>query len=198
MEVFEAMGTARSMRWLKPDPIPEDLIDKLMWAATRASNPNNIQAWDFVVVTAPKVIGELASAVAWGADVVRAMPDPGTKSGRATLAGAANLIGTFARLPMILFVCGRNVFPTPEQPDIAMMYSSMFSAAQNLVIAARALGLGAAYTSIHRYNEPKVREILAIPDDRHIGVTMPFGYPERDFGPVRRRPLDEVVHRDQW
>ena len=50
MDVFEAMGSAVSMRWLKPDPVPDELVERLIWAATRASNPGNVQPWDFVVV----------------------------------------------------------------------------------------------------------------------------------------------------
>ena len=54
MDTFEAMGTAVSMRWLKPDPVPDDLVDRLLWAATHASNPGNVQPWDFVVVQTKK------------------------------------------------------------------------------------------------------------------------------------------------
>jgi nitroreductase len=78
------------------------------------------------------------------------------------------------------------------------MYSAMHAAAQNAVVAARALGLGAAFTTLHGTAEPAIREILGIPEDRTIGVTIPLGWPDRPFGPVARRPLEEVVHRDHW
>jgi len=197
MDLFEAMGTARSMRWLKPDPVPDELIEKLLWAGTRASNPNNTQAWDFVVVRDPEVRKALASAIAPGASYVRALPDPGGASGRRTLRGALNLIENFADFPAIIFVCGQNIFP-PEAPAETMMYSAIYSAAQNILLASRALGLGCAYTAMHHHNESEIRKILELPDDRHIGVTMPIGFPENEFGPVKRRPLDEVVHQDRW
>jgi nitroreductase len=79
-----------------------------------------------------------------------------------------------------------------------MMYSAMYSAAQNIIVAARALGIGCAYTTMHVHNEPAVREILGLPSDRHIGVTMPIGFPQRPFTAVNRRPVSEVVHHNRW
>jgi nitroreductase len=197
MDLFEVMGTARAMRWFKPDPVPDELVEQMLWGATRASNPNNVQAWDFVVVRDAQVRKRLGEALAPGADYVRSMPDSGEQSTRRTLSGALNLIENFAEITAVIFICGRNIFPA-EAPAEPMMYSAMYSAAQNLVLAGRALGLGVAYTAMHNYNEPGVRAILGIPDDRHIGVTMPIGYPARNFGPVKRRPLAEVVHHDRW
>ena len=197
MDVFEAMASARTMRWLKADPVPDELVDKLIWAATRASNPNNVQAWDFVVVRDPDIKAALAKVIAPGAEYVKSVPDPGESSGRQTLRGALNLIEAFSDIPAVIFVCGRNIFP-PEAPAEPMMYSAMYSAAQNIIVAARALGIGCAYTTMHLHNEPAVREILGLPSDRHIGVTMPVGFPQRPFTAVNRRPVSEVVHHDGW
>ena len=74
----------------------------------------------------------------------------------------------------------------------------MYSAAQNLLVAARALGLGAASTMLHTLAEPAIRELLAIPDDITIGVTTPAGRPARPFSPIVRKPVAEVVHYDWW
>jgi nitroreductase len=197
VDLFEAMETARTMRWLKPDPVPDELIDKLLWAATRASNPNNLQAWDFVVVRDPEIRGAIAAAIAPGAGYVKALPDPDDASARQTLRGALHLIEAFVDLPAVIFICGQNIFP-PEAPVESMMYSAMYSAAQNILLASRALGLGCAYTTMHIHNEPAIRKILEIPDDRHIGVTMPVGFPQRPFSPVKRRPMSEVVHHERW
>jgi nitroreductase len=197
MDVFEAMASARTMRWLKADPVPDEFVDKLIWAATRASNPNNVQAWDFVVVRDPDVKATLAKALAPGAEYVKSFPDPGDSSGRQTLRGALNLIEGFADIPAVIFVCGRNIFP-PEAPAESMMYSAMYSAAQNIIVAGRALGIGCAYTTMHVHNEPAVREILGLPSNRHIGVTMPVGFPQRPFTAVNRRPVSEVIHHDGW
>ena len=195
-DVLEAMGTARAMRWFRPDPVPAAVLDRVLWAATRASSPNNTQCWDFVVVQDPGVqarIGEL-----FGRRLPGAAPGevPRTTEER-TRAGAMNLLGTIADVPVIVFVCGENRYPA-DAPDVSNMYSAVYAAAQNMIVAARALGLGAAFTTFHRMVEPDLRALLAVPDDRIMAVTIPLGWPARPFGPVTRRPVEEVVHHDRW
>jgi nitroreductase len=199
IDVFEAMGTARAMRWLNPDPVPWTVLEKVLWAATRASSPNNVQPWDFVVVQDADVRERIGELLASPASPRRAAPptnvDP---SARRTAAGARNLRANFGEVPVVVFVCGTNAYPPGGEPDIFYMYSAVFAAAQNLIVAARAVGLGAAFTTFHRFVEGPLRELLGIPEDRHIGVTIPMGWPARPFGPLTRKPLQDVVHRDHW
>jgi nitroreductase len=197
MDVFEAMGTARAMRFYRQDPVPAELIDQVLWAATRASNPNNTQAWHFIVVQDPEQRRKLGEVVAPLAARVATFPDPGNEVDRRTLKGAANLSSTLGEIPVIILVCGRNVYPA-GRPQETMMYSAMYAASQNLVVAARALGLGAAFTTLHHLGEPQMREILGIPDDVYIGTVIPLGYPAGPEGPVSRQPVENVVHHDRW
>jgi nitroreductase len=78
------------------------------------------------------------------------------------------------------------------------MYSAMYAASQNLVVAARALGLGAAFTTLHHLGEAQMRSILGIPDEVYIGTLIPLGYPAGPEGPVKRNDVAEVVHHDRW
>jgi nitroreductase len=202
--VLDVMGTARSMRWLKPDPVAPDLVEKVIWAGTRASSPNNTQGWDFVVVTSPEGKRNIQEAImarsgfppadAGGASSGPPGMDP---TQRRTMMGARNVLTTMDEIPVLIFVCGSNTYPEGA-PVLAWAYSAMYAAAQNMIVAARALGLGAAFTTFHQAAEPEIRRILRVPDDRLIGVTMPLGWPARPFGPVTRRPVADVIHRDEW
>src|SRR5205085_1372778 len=192
-DILEIMGTARSMRYLKTDPVPSELIDKLMWAATRASNPSNVQPWDFVVVQDPAVRTQIGELLAPRLETPPTPPDGADASLRRSYAGAIHLIAHLADAPVIIFVCGTNNYP-PHAPNTEFMYSAIYAAAQNLLVAARGLGLGAAFTTLHGAMGQPLRDLLAIPEDRHIGVTIPVGWPARPFGSVNRKPVADVVH----
>jgi nitroreductase/uncharacterized protein YciI len=198
--VFEVLGSARAMRRLRPDPVPDELIEKLIWAATRASNPGNSQGWEFVVVrdAAPK--RALRDAIAAGlAGVLRApQPAPELSAREARLRDdALHLVQGLDRVPVLIAVCSRRVYP-PGAPQDIFLWSAVYPASQNLCVAARALGLGTTFTTFQSVAEPEVRRILGIPDDVFIGTLIPVGWPERAFGPVRRKPVAEVIHRDRW
>jgi len=197
MDVFDAMNTARAMRFFKPDPVPTELIDKVLWAATRASSPNNTQGWEFVVVTDQSVRTQLGELFAPFAERVSKFPDPGNPTDRRTLKGAQNLGANMGNFPVIIFACGHNIYPA-DSPRETFMYSAIYAASQNLIVAARALGLGAAFTTLHGMVEPQIREILGIPDEVFIGTTIPLGWPDGPEGPVTRRPVAEVVHNNHW
>jgi nitroreductase len=195
---LEAIGTARAMRYLRPDPIPDEVVDRLIWAATRASSAHNSQPWDFVVLRDELVRAEFGALICAAAQASDPLPPhPATRGDQLIDAGVRNLFSTLGHAPAIILVCGANVYP-PGAPDQRFLCSAMYSAAQNLLVAARALGLGAASTMLHTLAEPAIRKLLAIPDDIAIGVTMPVGLPARPFGPIVRKPLTEVTHRDRW
>ncbi len=199
MDVFEAMDTSRAIRFLKPDPVPQELIDRLIWAGTRAPSPGNSQGWDFVVVTDEakrRAIGEAIAKVM--APRVEAMRQaPGDPSHRRMLKGAAHLATSMGDAPVLLFVCGPVVYPA-ESPRESFTWSAVYPAAQNIILAARALGLGATFTTFQGAAEPAIRETLDIPEHVKIAVLIPLGWPDRPFGPVTRRPIADFVHRDGW
>ena len=198
VDALEAIGSARAMRYLCPDPIPDEAVERLIWAATRASNAHNSQPWEFVLLRDQRVraeFGELIRAAAQASDPLP--PQPATRSDQLIDAGVRNLFDTLGQAPAIVLICGADIYP-PGAPDKRFLYSAMYSAAQNLLVAARALGLGAAFTMLHALAEPAIRQLLAIPDEITIGVTMPVGRPARPFRPIVRKPVAGVVHRDRW
>lgn len=187
------------MRWLKPDPVPDELVEKLLWAATRASNPGNSQPWDFVVVREEAMRRQVADIITGPMKGFRPSPSelPEDPTQRRILQGVSYLVEHMGDIPVLIFVCGNNVYP-PNAPQEPMMYSAVFGAAQNLMVAARTLGLGAAYTTFHLTREAEIKAKLGIPDGTRICVTIPVGWPGRHFGSLTRRPLEEVVHHDHW
>src|SRR5947209_16176510 len=111
VNVFEAIGTCRAMRQLKPDPVPEEMLERILWAATRAPSPGNSQGWDFIVVDAPEPKGRIAAAVrAAMAERVAAMPRP-DRTTRLMLDGTARLIDTLDQAPVLIFVTGPLIYP---------------------------------------------------------------------------------------
>jgi len=202
MDVFEAMGTCRAMRYLKPDPVPDELIDQILFAATRASNPGNSQGWGFVVVRDEGKRKAIQQAIQQGVGALRAdtanagdaAVDPVTAR---ILAGAVHLVENLHLAPVHIVIGARANYP-PQNPMMEMLYSTVFTAAQNLVVAARALGLGSVFTTFTMQAQDEIKRILEVPDDVYLSNLIPVGWPERSFGPLARKPLEEVVHYDRW
>ncbi len=198
MDLFEAMETCRAIRYLKPDPVPEELIRKLVHAATRASNPGNSQGWEFVVLRDQEKKERIGKAIAQAMGPGIAAMDAGGDSvqGR-MLRGASHLVENFASVPVVILVCARNIYP-PQAPNEMFVWSAVYPAAQNLIVAARSLGLGSTFTTFHFAAEPEFRETLGVPPDVLLGACIVVGYPDQSFGPVARKPIDDVLHWDQW
>ncbi|MGH7292575.1 MAG: nitroreductase family protein [Myxococcota bacterium] len=110
------MESCRAMRWLKPDPVPEELIRKVLRAATSASSPGNSQGWDFVVVrdaALRKQIGEIFKSEV--RPRILPVPESADGSRKRMTAGAQHLLETFDRVPVLIFVCGASIYP-PGNP----------------------------------------------------------------------------------
>ena len=196
MDVDAAMGTARAMRYFRSEPVPDDMVVRLTWAATRASSAHNSEPWEIIVVRDRVVREEIAE----DADAVRRhdpLPAASSTSDARIEAGVRNLLANMAAAPVYVFICARNSYPH-QRPNDKHMWSAVGGAAQNMLVAARAVGLGVAPTMFHVLAEPRIREILGLPDDVVLGVTALVGWPAHPFGPLARRPLDEVVHHDRW
>jgi nitroreductase len=197
MNAIEAMETCRAIRYLKPDPVPRELIERVIYAATRASSPGNSQGWDFVVVTDRATKAKLGPTLRERMlPMVRSMPSATGVVGR-MLGGAKHLLDDFENVPAWIFVCGRKVYP-PGAGTEQMVHAALYPAAQNLIVAARSLGLGTTFTTFQLAAEHEMRAALNLPSDVLIGVCIALGYPDRPFGPVVRKPVAEVIHWEKW
>jgi nitroreductase len=202
MDLFDAMSTQRAMRRLKPDPVPDSVIRQLLDLAICAPSGGNRQGWSFVVVRDPATrarLGELYRE-AWGeliklpyyADASKAPPD--SPAGR-MLASARHLSEHLGEAPVLILAC--IVVDAGTRPNLTTG-ASVYPAVQNLMLAARALGIGSCLTTIHRFRDPQVKALLGIPADVETAALIPLGYPRGKFGPPPRRPVTEVAYSDRW
>jgi nitroreductase len=201
-DVFEVIGTQRAMRRLKPDPVPEELIKKVIWAATRAPSGGNTQPWRFLVVTEGEKRRELQRIYsdAWEQYVKAGytnrppLPPEQEAAQARTLKSAQYLADHLHEVPVHIIPC---TWKLEVNTGIASG-SSIYPAIQNLMLAARALGLGTALTTIHRWNEEKVKELLGIPETAETAALIPLGWPKGRFGAGPRLPVEAVTYWDGW
>ena len=202
MDFFDVVTTQRAMRRLKPDPIPEPVLRQIMDTAVCAPSGGNRQGWRFVVVRDPAKrarLGELYRE-AWGelmkvpyyAGAAKASPD--SREGK-MLASARHLAEHLGEAPVIVLAC---VVLDPGTKAGLTTGASIYPAAQNIMLAARALGVGSCITTIHRFRDAQVKELLAIPADVETAALLPLGYPLGKFGRPPRRPVREVAFADRW
>ena len=198
--LFEIMQTTRSMRRLKPDPVPAALIRKVLEAGTSAPSGGNMQRWRFLVVRDPKIKKRIGAYYkrAWD-EVVSPRyragePAPGTSGERFSrmLDAAQYLADHIHEAPVWIIPCMQGANPTRTAG------ASIYPAVQNMLLAARALGLGATLTTLYLNFEKEVEAALGLPSDVHSYALIPIGYPMGRFGPVRRIALSDVVFEDRW
>jgi nitroreductase len=199
-DLFEIIKTTRSMRRLKPDPVPSDLIRKILEAGVCAPSGGNMQRWQFLVIRDPKVkeaVGVLYKR-AWDEQVApryrSGEPAPGTSRERfeRMLAAAEHLANHIHEAPVWIVPCLEGATPTRTSG------SSIYPAVQNMLLAARALGLGATLTTLYLQFEKEAETAFGLPPNVHSYALLPIGYPMGRFGPVRRVPLADVVYGDRW
>jgi len=199
-DLFEVIRTTRSMRRLKADAVPNELVRRILEAAVCAPSGGNMQRWRFVVVRDPQIkqtVGALYGR-AWDEIVApryrAGEPAPGTTRDRflRMLNSAGHLAHHIHEAPVWIVPCLQGDAPTRTSG------SSIYPAVQNMLLAARALGLGATLTTLYLSFEKEAEAALGLPPDWHSYALIPIGYPLGRFGPVRRVPLEEVVYTDQW
>jgi nitroreductase len=197
VELFEAINTQRAMRRLKPDPVPEDLIWKLLDAAVRAPSGGNRQPWNFVVIQDADTKARIAEWYrdgwegSYGPLRRLAMASPATAK---TFASADHLANNLQDAPVLILATLNTRSIAPVTPPGA----NVFPAVQNILLAARALGLGATLTTVYRVHENEVKQLLGIPEEVDTMALIPIGYPLGQFGPTTRIPTDKVVFWERW
>ncbi len=198
--LFEAIDTLRSMRHLKPDPVPEAALHRILEAAIKAPSGMNSQPWNFLVVRDADLRRRVGAFYRQAFLEVYGDGGPGTRNltpaDERVRASAQHLADHMGEAPVLLLVCLRHSY---DRPPEGRAYSSILPAVQNILLAARGLGLGTTLTSLHKRYEREVKELLGIPDHVETVALIPIGYPERGrFAPPPRRPVEEVTFGERW
>jgi len=202
MDFFDVVTTQRAMRRLKTDAIPDDVVNKIMDAAICAPSGGNRQNWSFVVVRDRATRARLGDLYreAWG-ELMKvpyyagASKEPADSPAGRMLASARHLGEHLGEAPVIILAC---VALDPGVKANLTTGASIYPAVQNIMLAARALGIGSCITTIHRFRDPQVKELLGIPAEVETAALIPLGYPLGKFGRPPRRPVREVAFADRW
>ncbi len=194
MPLGEAIFTLRAIRRLKPDPIPNADLRAILEAAVHAPNGGNQQLWHFLVVKDPELRAQFAPLYreAWWAkrrDAGIHGPED-IPPENLVLRSAMRLANQIGRAPVIVLICATAKGAGP--------IGSVIPAAQNLLLAARSLGIGGTITTLHPEVEERVHRLFGIPDTAQVVYCVPLGYPRGSFGPTIRKPLVEVCSYDSW
>src|SRR5262245_1324136 len=218
--LLDAMYSARALRRLKPDPVPEQIITRILDAAIRAPSAGNAQNWAFIVVRDVEqrrrlgMIYRKASHIASEIYKARGRPAHMTdEQYRRFLTSGAYLWDHMGEAPVLLVPCLQDRLPPPRAafpPSLEATYeseltyerrirgASIYPAVQNIILACRAFGLGTVITTNHIRCEDEVKALLSLPSDVSTYALMPIGYPQGKFGPLARRPVGEVAYADRW
>lgn len=206
MEMYEAMSTLRAVRRLKPDPIPQDVLDRILTAPTWAPTGGNVQPWRIVAVTDADKKARMAELYAprWetyiGAykDRMTHMSDAARKGAEKTINAGDYLANHMQETPLIAVFCFNPklmAITDIDQPRPTVVGGgSVYPAVQNFLLACRNEGLGCVLTTLLCFEEPEIRALLEMPDDWYTCAHIPVGYPVLGgHGPIRRNSIETMV-----
>ena len=202
--LFETIHTMRAMRRLKSDPVPDELIRKIIAAGLCAPSGGDVQHWRFIVVKDAEIKKQLQLRYKKALDQIlpryRAAPPPPGKTEehkQRMLAAVVYLTEHFHEAPVLIVCCLVGDFAASI--GLAKMSgASVYPAVQNMLLAARGLGLGSTLTTRHLLFEKEVNEVLGLPENAETFAILPIGYPMGKFGLVSRQPVEAVTFQDRW
>ena len=218
--LFETIYSARAIRRFKPDPVPEELLTRILDAAIRAPSAGNAQNWAFIVVRDPQQRRSLGAIYRRASDVVAHFYAARGRRSHMTegqyhrfLSSGSYLWSHMDEAPVLLVPCLKlealPTLPATVVPvDVQAKYqelrlnrlsgASIYPAIQNIILACRAVGLGTLITTNHTLLEEEAAAVLALTPEMRTYALMPIGYPRDKFGPLSRLPVTEVACADRY
>lgn len=216
MGIFEAMYSARAMRRFKPDPVPDEVMTRVLDAAIRAPSGSNAQGWFFVVVKDAEKRRKLGAIYNKASKILTKLYAERPRAAHFSedqyerfMRAVTHLFEHMDEAPVLLLACLKSSpgpAPSGLSPEVASAMAkaartqgaSIYPAVQNIILACRALGLGTVLTTIHAFFEDEVKAVVGLPPEVTTFALMPIGYPRGKFGPVRRLPVNQVACLDSY
>lgn len=205
MPLEHAMLTQRAVRRVLPDPVDDAIVLRCIELALKAPTGSNGQNWEFVVVKDDATKERLAAQYrrAW-----KVYGSAGQRFGGARRESMAKVLRAvewqvehFTEIPVVVVAClrgGRVPFvPLPPVGE-SSYYGSIYPSVQNLLLAARAMGLGASLITLPLWSMTAVRGMLGLPVSVHPCCAVPLGWPQGRYGPTTRKPVGDVTHLDRY
>jgi nitroreductase len=211
VSLYDGILTTRAIRRFTDDPVSDEEILTVLRAAQQGPSGGNIQPWQFVVVTDPDVRAGLGAIYGRAYQRYEAAMLPGIgpfrseddeRSWNRTIASSRHLAAHIGEAPVLVLVCMADISMTLHDDegelDVGTPYASTYPAVQNLMLAARSLGLGSTLTTVFRIHHDEVRDLCGIPTTHQVVAMVPIGRPAGHFGIARRRPVERVTHWNHW
>ena len=203
MSLEDAMRTQRAIRRLKPDPVDDDLVLHLIELALKAPSGSNAQTWEFIVVKDPAVKAKLGrlngGAFSIYGKIGRRQMQRQNNQGMLRILDAVQWQADhFEEIPVIVVACLNGWIPPWPPLAASSLYGSIYPSVQNLLLAARAAGLGAALITLPLWSKLLAQRALGLPFKVTPVAVVPLGWPTGKYGPTKRRPVEEVVSLDRY
>ena len=194
LPLYEAIYSMRAIRRMRPDPISDEDLAIILDAARQAPNGGNAQPWHFLVVRDPDKkaeLGQLYHEAWWAKRADEGIEGPDHPAFENPVrVSAMRLADEIGDVPVMILLCATAPGAGTAQ--------SVIPSVQNLLLAARGLGIGGTITTLHAVVDQRVKDLFTIPEQAQVVYCIPLGYPRGRFGPLSRRPLREIVSEDSW
>ena len=203
-DIWEVMFTQRAIRYWVEEPVSRELIERVIEAASKAPSGSNHQPWMFVVADRDPVKTSIAEALRdyYEEGPLKTLVESSQKtedsSQRLMMSGAENFFTNLRTAPAIIVPCLYKLSSPTSEMNTLVAGSSIYLAVQNMLLAARALGLETLRTTSHSLIEEVIRDVCKIPDDAQPAALIPIGFPAVKFGPTKRKPVRDIIAWNQW
>ena len=202
--IWEVIYTQRAIRYWQDRKVRRELLEQVVEAGSKAPSGSNMQPWIFFVIDEEDKRLEIAEALrnvfqdSPAKLLVEAGENSDDKTQRLMLRGAKEFFCKLEKAPALIIPCLYKLESPTHDVASLLAGSSIYTAVQNIMLSARALGLGTVMTTAHGMIEPTLRAVLKMPDDAYPVAFIPIGYPDANFGATARKGLDEILYWNEW